>query len=162
MIRKAPRNAQGVLLYVGLAACSSQLERVSADSDGGTGGGGATIPAGVQEIFTKRCARAGACHNDTAAIKGLSLTETGAPTIFGRPSVARPDIPLVTMGSVEKSFLAIMILPAARVEALGLTASRRLRMPSGTAITPEIERELALIIGWIEGADVPAADTAGP
>lgn len=121
-----------------LPACT-QIEKV--DDDGMAGPG---IPAEVQRAFDDTCAIAG-CHDSGSRQGGLDLTATAAPSIIGGMSM-RSDLPLVELGNVQGSFLALKLLP---------DPPDGLRMPIGGDVDGV---DNAIILGWIAGATLPGGE----
>ncbi|RMG99261.1 MAG: hypothetical protein D6705_03695 [Deltaproteobacteria bacterium] len=138
-----------------LAGCPNDLEPIGGDT------GGAEIPAPVQDVFDRRCAFAG-CHGMGTAQGGLSLDAAASGSIVGGPSSA--GIPMVTIGDICDSYLAIKLLPPEN-NRCGVQPSGD-PMPPGPRDDPALQVDLALVLGWIAGADLGAgggttSDTAG-
>jgi hypothetical protein len=120
-----------------LAGCS-QLEKVDDDS------GSARIPTAVQRAFDESCA-IGACHDSASRQAGLDLSATASPGIIGGMST-QSTLPLVELGDVQGSYLALKLLP---------------NPPTGTPMPPvdvpgvDDETNVAIILGWIAGAQLP-------
>lgn len=107
------------------------------------------IPPAVQDAFDRACATSG-CHDAAVAAGGLSLAGQDAAAIIDAPSL-QSELPLVEFGSVERSYLAIKMLAD---DALPPDSSRvGTRMPPDP--TDEELLDMALIIGWIAGAELP-------
>jgi hypothetical protein len=119
-----------------------QLEPID---DGG--GPGATIPAEVQRAFDDSCAFVG-CHDSTSLAGGLDLSADASPGIIDGPSAASP-LPLVELGNVQGSWLAIKLLPNPPSGA---------QMPFGGDLEGV---DNAIILGWIAGAQLPGGGDAG-
>ncbi len=126
-------------LGLGLGACT-ELEKLDPD-----GGSGARIPDRVQTAFDVSCNIPG-CHNSAAA-GGLNLTATASPDIIGGQST-QSSLPLVELGNVDGSYLAIKMLPEVPEGVL----RQGERMPLGGALDSE---DNAIILGWIAGAELP-------
>ena len=130
-----------------LSACPNDLQPI----DEGDTDGGEQVPAPVQDVFDRRCGFAG-CHGMGSAQGGLSLDPAQSGGIVGGPSSA--GIPMVTIGDVCRSYLAIKLLPKENnqcdVEAAGSL------MPIGGRDQPDVQLDLALVLGWIAGADLGA------
>ncbi len=142
-----------ICVLVGLAfsvGCPNDLEPLD---DGGDGG---TIPPVVQEAFDRRCGFAG-CHGMGAAQGGLSLDPAQSGGIVGGPSSA--GIPMVTIGDVCASYLAIKLLPPEN-NRCGIEPAGAL-MPLGGRDNPDVQLDLALILGWIAGAPLPSDGGGG-
>lgn len=121
-----------------LAGCP-QIEKVDDDGPGEAG-----VPTEVQRAFNESCAIT-ACHDSTSRQAGLDLSPTGAPSIIGGTSSQSP-LPLVELGNVQGSYLALKLLP---------------NPPSGTPMPPvdlpdtDDPTNVAIILGWIAGAQLP-------
>jgi hypothetical protein len=119
-----------------------QLETID---DGG--GAGATVPAEVQRAFDDSCNLAG-CHDASSIAGGLDLSAEASAGIIGGPSDASP-LPLVELGNVQGSWLAIKLLPNPPVG---------VQMPFGGDLQGV---DNAIILGWIAGAQLPGGGDAG-
>lgn len=117
-----------------LSAGCTQLEKLPGS------GTEARIPTDVQAAFDRSCAFAG-CHDAASQQGGLDLSAAAAPAIIGGAST-QSDLPLVVLGDVQGSYLALKLLP--NPPAGG-------QMPLG--IEPGVDN--AIILGWIAGADLP-------
>lgn len=128
---------------LGLAGCAEQFEIIGDPADD------QAIPLAVQDAFDRTCA-SGGCHDAATAAGDLSLTADDAPAIIDGPSV-QSELPLVDLGSIEGSYLALKMLPE---ENLPPDTSRvgTLMPPSPT--DQDLE-DMALILGWIAGAELP-------
>lgn len=136
----------GLGLALGAAGCN-ELQKID---DGG--GPGATVPDEVQRVFDQRCNTAG-CH-DAAQAGGLELTAAVSPAIIGGSSV-QSSLPLVELGNVEGSYLAIKLLPAHEL----LQGSP---MPLGASLDdPAVAIDSAIVLGWIAGASLPGGGDGG-
>jgi hypothetical protein len=129
------------LVAVGLLpmACT-ELEKLD------TGTSGAGIPTDVQRAFDDSCNIAG-CHDGAARAGGLDLSATAAPGIIDGDAILS-ELPLVELGNVQGSFLALKLLPNPPAGA---------QMPSG--IEPGLDN--AIILGWIAGATLPGGGEGG-
>lgn len=125
-----------------LAAGCTQLEKL----DDGGGPGNVGIPTDVQRAFDESCNLAG-CHDSAARAGGLDLSATAAPGIIGGDAM-QSDLPLVELGNVQGSYLALKLLPS---------PPAGLQMPPG--ITPGVNN--AIILGWIAGASLPGGGGEG-
>ncbi len=106
----------------------------------------AKVPEAVQEVFDRNCGNAG-CHGSAPA-EGLSLLAGDSNDIIGGPS-EQSDLPMVEIGSIEGSYLAIKLLPDDGLPE-GVEREGR-QMP----LTPLAEpTDMAVILGWIAGAPV--------
>lgn len=121
-------------------ACT-QLEKID------DGGGGAQIPDEVQRAFDESCATAG-CHDANTQQAGLNLSAGASASVIDG-SASQASLPLVELGNVEGSYLAIKIL-----EPMPPTGER---MPPGR----EPGANEAIIIGWIAGLSLPGGGDAG-
>jgi hypothetical protein len=141
LARPAARIAAAVLGSLAAGGCT-QLEKI--DDDGGSGGAG--IPDVVQRAFDESCSFAG-CHDSAARAGGLDLSAAAAPGIIGGMST-QSDLPLVEIGNVQGSYLALKLLSNPPVG---------LQMPPG--VTPGANS--AIILGWIAGAPLPSGGGGG-
>jgi hypothetical protein len=94
----------------------------------------------VQRAFDDSCAFAG-CHDAASQQAGLDLSAAAAPAIIGGAAM-QSDLPLVELGNVQGSYLALKLLP---------NPPTGVQMPSG--IMPGVDN--AIILGWIAGAELP-------
>jgi hypothetical protein len=126
-----------------LACSACGVEKI-----GGSEGGGACVPEPVQAVFDARCSTPG-CHGDSPTPSvTLSLLPENSSSIIGRTATQSP-LPLVELGSVENSYLAHKIMANPPMP-ISMT-----RMPQGVAFDdPALQTDLALVIGWIGGADL--------
>jgi hypothetical protein len=121
-----------------LAGCP-QIEKTDDDGPGEAG-----VPTEVQRAFNESCAIT-ACHDSTNRQAGLDLSSTGSPNIIGGMS-SQSTLPLVELGNVQGSYLALKLLP---------------NPPSGTPMPPvdlpgtDDPTNVAIILGWIAGAQLP-------
>ena len=117
----------------------------------------AGVPVVVEQAFERSCAGAG-CHAASQPAAGLALVGSALDGLVGRPSVQRPGLPLVTIGDVGGSYLAIKVLPDEALVLYGESrASGTSRMPLGGG--SEVSQEdVAVILGWIAGAELPTPD----
>src|SRR5690349_9778942 len=109
------------------------------------GGNGACVAPPVQMIFDARCLGA-SCHSSGGVNVSLAAGESAA--IIDGASKQSP-LPLVALGSIEGSYLAhkIMAVPPTPIEMD--------RMPqNGDFDDPELLADMALVLGWIGGADL--------
>jgi len=133
----------GLGLLLGAGACN-ELERID---DGGSSAAG--IPEEVQRAFNDGCVLAG-CH-DAARAGGLELTAGAAAGIIGGES-QQSSLPLVELGNVQGSYLAIKLLPMSELRQAD-------RMPLGRDFNdPKVATDNAIILGWIAGAELPGGD----
>lgn len=138
------RIASTVALGLWLPGCT-QVEKL--DDDGGNDVG---IPTEVQRAFDESCAIPG-CHDSASRQGGLDLSPTGSPGIIGGTS-SQSTLPLVELGNVQGSYLALKLLP---------------NPPSGTPMPPvavpgvDNETNVAIILGWIAGAQLPGGGEGG-
>ncbi|MBC8069454.1 MAG: hypothetical protein IAG13_14050, partial [Deltaproteobacteria bacterium] len=108
------------------------------------------MPAPVQAVFDRRCNMPG-CHGEqpTPSVP-LSLLAGNSGSIIGQTASQSP-LPLVEPGSVDNSYLAHKIM------ATPPTPIAMTRMPQGVSFDDaELQADLALVVGWIEGADLGA------
>lgn len=135
-----------------LVAGCQQIEEVDDEMQGGQ------VPGRVQEIFDARCNLPG-CHGGGVVQENLSLEAESSASIIGR-NAQQVAMPLVDIGNVNNSYLAIKILPDQAVMDLGAMRTG-VRMPSGVVIDAALQEELAIVLGWIAGADLPGGDVGG-
>ncbi|MEM6992834.1 MAG: hypothetical protein AAF721_20130 [Myxococcota bacterium] len=140
---------RGLAIVCSAAAVSSctQVEKIRED-----GSAAGEVPAEVQRVFDERCAMQAGCHSTETPAAELVLTAAQAQSIIGGQS-KQSDLPLVEPGDVNGSYLAAKILAAAPP---GVVRTG-VRMPIGGTFTdPDLSTDLAIILGWIAGADLPA------
>jgi len=123
-----------------LAAGCTQVEKL--EDDGGSGNAG--IPTEVQRAFDESCAIS-SCHDSAARQGGLDLSATAAPGIIGGQS-SQSDLPLVELGNVQGSYLAVKMLPNPPAGS---------QMPIGVPPGVDNPTNIAIILGWIAGAPLP-------
>lgn len=136
------------LIVGGLAVASGCVQVEKLDDDG------QSVPTEVQRVFDDRCATSG-CHDSGSRQAGLSLAASDAAGIIGRPSSQNSAFALVELGSVETSYLAAKILPTppAEIDLVGDI------MPPGADLSNnELATDVAIILGWIAGADLPGGE----
>jgi hypothetical protein len=130
----------GLTLLVGCPA----VEPI--DDDSGNGG----IPTEIQRIFDESCGTAeGTCHASGNPILAL---DAGSSAAILNASSGQAPLPLVELGNVSGSYLAIKVLPdhPQRVNSL--------MPPPGTAYELSDE-DRATLVGWIGGAPLPGGGT---
>lgn len=100
------------------------------------------IPPRVQLAFDVNCALSG-CHDTSTAKAGLSLVDGESGAIIGGSS-SQSELPLVELGNVDGSYLALKVLgdPSIVMD----------EMPQGGGGVPD---DLAVIVAWIAGAEFP-------
>ena len=108
-----------------------------------------SIPAEVQAAFDNSCATPN-CHLGASAAAGLNLEAGASSGILS--ATASTGLPMVTLGNVGNSYLAIKCLPS---DNLGLYGASRTgsKMPLGG--NADSDRDVAVIVGWISGALPP-------
>jgi hypothetical protein len=117
------------------------------DDDNGNGG----IPTEIQRIFDESCGTAdGTCHASGNPI--LALDAGSSPAILNASSGQAP-LPLVELGNVTGSYLAIKVLPEPQPQRIG-----NLMPPPGSAYELSDE-DRATLVGWIGGAPLPGGET---
>lgn len=126
-----------------LPACT-QIEKV----EGGMSGG--SVPTEVQRAFNESCALGG-CHDAASRQAGLDLSASGSPAIIGGMS-SQSDLPLVELGNVQGSYLALKMLPSPPSGSL---------MPIGEPPGVDNPTNIAIILGWIAGATLPGGGGGG-
>ena len=130
-----------------LPGCA-QLERLPDDS-------GPCVPPAVTEALERSCAQGG-CHDAAGTAAGLSLTPSAAVSLLGATS-SQTSLPLVTIGSLDDSYLAHKIVSDPPQSIVGA------RMPLGSdPNAAQTARDVATIVGWIAGVDLPGCEMAGP
>ncbi len=144
------RFALHSLAALGLCLCATacnELEKI--DDEGGSGAG---IPDEVQRAFDAQCNVPG-CHDSGASAGGLDLSATAAPGIIGGEST-QSSLPLVELGNVQGSYLAIKMLETVPDGVLRSGAP----MPLGGDLESV---DNAIILGWIAGASLPGGGEGG-
>jgi hypothetical protein len=145
-------NGRRMLAIAALALSGCpQIERIDDVNNGGS------IPTAVQAAFDRQCNDA-ACHGTSPAL-GLSLEAANSASILEKNGVSNPDLPYVDFGNIPGSFMAHKLLPDSELMNLDITRVGA-RMPN-IAITPEIQEDVALILGWIAGAELPGGGEGG-
>jgi hypothetical protein len=100
--------------------------------------------ADAEPILSKKCV---ACHNDASPGAGVSYQKgKGYDNLVNVASTQLPDMPRVTPGDIEKSYLAHKLLDT-HSEAGGQGS----KMPPSGALRP---KELEKVIDWIKGCEV--------
>lgn len=118
----------------------------------------APIPAAVQRAFEGSCMNQG-CHEATSAAAGLSLDAADSQAIVGGPS-SQSDLPLVVVGDLAGSYMAIKLLPDAQLPPGAVRHEER--MPLSGVETDDVER-INTILSWIAGLEPAGTDDgAGP
>lgn len=136
------------LIVAGLAVASGCVQVEKLDD------AGQSVPTEVQRVFDERCA-IGSCHDSSTRQAGLSLAASDAAGIIGQPSSQNSSFALVELGSVETSYLAAKILPSPPPE-IDLVGDI---MPPGADLSNnELATDVAIILGWIAGADLPGGE----
>ncbi len=130
-----------LVLGLGLTTACNDLEKLDEN-----GGPSASIPDEVQRAFEDSCNTPG-CHDSGAKSGGLDLSATAAPGIIGGES-SQSSLPLVDLGNVSGSYLAIKMLEPVPDGAVRSGA----RMPLGGDFE---SLDNAIILGWIAGATLP-------
>lgn len=125
-----------------LGGCADQFEIID------DGGGADAIPMEVQAAFDRSCATGG-CHDSASRVADLSLAPADAPATLDGAAI-QSELPLVELGSVEGSYLAIKLLPDDRIPA-GVSRLGTIMPPDPTE---ENRVDMALILGWIAGAEL--------
>jgi hypothetical protein len=132
------------LLLAPLAFGCGALEPV-----GETGGEGeGAVPAVVVQAFAESCA-GGGCHDAATRAGGLSLAESDLAAVIGGPSSS--GLPMVEIGDIANSYLAIKMLPDDVISAQGLMRSGGRMPPTGDFTNPNNQT----ILAWIAGAEFP-------
>ena len=127
-------------------ACAGLLGASGCDVRPVDGEGGSEIPSEVQAAFDNACATPG-CHSGASPAGSLSLSAGSSDAILSATSST--GVPLVQIGDLYNSYLALKLLPPSAIPADAPNVSGA-QMPEGPA-RPE---EVAVIISWIAGLDV--------
>ncbi len=127
-------RAKGLAVGVFATLGCGGLEELDTDA-------AATIPSPVQRAFEESCGTAG-CHDAKSVAGGLSLAEGDSAAIL---DMVAEGYPMVERGNVQGSYLARKMLDSEGIEGDVMPA----RAPM-----PEDDVNLALILGWIAGAEV--------
>lgn len=118
------------------------------------------VPLAVEAAFARSCVATG-CHESSNSAAGLSLEGAGLRSLVGASSSQRPELSLVSIGDVPGSYLAIKVLSDQALTGYGVSrASGTSRMPLGGS-SDESAEDVALILGWIAGAELPLPAGAG-
>lgn len=115
----------------------------------------AQIPAAVQRAFDARCLTEG-CHDATTRAAGLSLDALDSPHIVGGAS-SQSSLPLVHLGDLGGSYLAIKLLPDDQLPA-GVERFED-RMPPDGATSEDFD-DINTILAWVAGFG-PAGSEGG-
>lgn len=123
-------------------------------------GEGGQVPIAVEAAFARSCASLG-CHGSSEPAAGLSLEGAGLQNLVDRFSSQRPELPLIAIGDVPGSYLAIKVLSDEALANYGVSrAAGTSRMPF-SGLTDEALVDVALILGWIAGAELPVPSGDG-
>jgi hypothetical protein len=106
----------------------------------------APIPDAVQRAFDGSCVADG-CHDASSRAEGLSLAAGDSPRIVGKDSW-QSDLPLVTLGELGHSYLAIKLLPDDQLPEGAVRFEGR--MPKRELVPEDVEN-LNVILAWIAG-----------
>jgi hypothetical protein len=134
----------GLVLALSLCTGCPKLEKIEQST--------ASVPTEVQRIFDEACATAG-CHDAATRSNGVDLTAAGAGAIIG--GTGSTGLPLVTIGDLANSYLAVKVMPDPPA---GAPARVGDKMPPTTDLDPV---DLAILVGWMAGAPLPSPDTGG-
>jgi hypothetical protein len=126
----------------------------------------AEIPAQVQRAFDTSCVAEG-CHDAATRAEGLILEAGHSARIVGGASW-QSDLPLVTVGDVGRSYLAIKLLPDDQLP----EGAVRFKSPMPRdGVEPDDIEPVNTILTWIagrgpsgggsEGGDTTGAETTG-
>lgn len=115
----------------------------------------AEIPEAVQRAFDASCVAAG-CHDAASRAEGLSLAAGDSHRIVGKDAW-QSELPLVTLGDLGKSYLAIKLLPDAQLPVGAVRFEDR--MPEDGPQPEDIEH-VNVILAWIAGYG-PAGSEGG-
>ncbi|TPV96439.1 MAG: hypothetical protein B7733_04730 [Myxococcales bacterium FL481] len=150
MTKRISRRVAASALFTTMAA-GCGVERIGPDDVGtGTGDGPvAEVPVWVQTAFDRSCATPG-CHVPGGSAVSLAPGDSAA-AIGG--SATQSDLPLIELGNVEGSYLALKMLPE---ELLPAGVSRAgSQMPIATS--SEGDEDVDIILGWIASATADAS-----
>lgn len=118
--------------------------------------GGGDVPVRVQQAFADSCG-GNQCHGEgSSPAAGLVLVGDGLASTLARASRQNPSLPLVEIGNVGGSYLAIKMLPDDALARYGVEREEA-RMPDVTSPSPEDLDNVAIILAWIAGAEIPDA-----
>lgn len=106
----------------------------------------APIPEPVQRAFEASCMHEG-CHTAAARAGGLSLDVADSPGIVGGAS-AQSELPLVVVGDLSGSYMAIKLLPDDQLPAGAVRHQER--MPPDGVESEDVE-PINTILSWIAG-----------
>ena len=123
--------------------------------DGSGETGGSSVPAEVEAAFAGSCATPG-CHTGATPAGMLSLDAADLGTLTEKES---NGLPMVEIGNVHGSYLALKMLPEDVLSANGLKISGNRMPPTADFTNPNN----ATILAWIAGAEFPddGGDTDG-
>jgi len=125
-----------------LAAAASATLACAAEGDPAP----VEIPEAVQRAFDASCVADG-CHDAGSRAEGLSLEAGDSVRIVGGDST-QSELPLVTLGELGRSYLAIKLLPDAQLPAGAVR--RHDRMPQD-GLEPDDVEHVNAILAWIAG-----------
>ncbi|HGG56854.1 MAG TPA: hypothetical protein ENK31_03550, partial [Nannocystis exedens] len=140
MLTQRPSHTLAALATIALTlgGCG---ELAALDDSGGDGG--SSIPLEVEDAFVESCALSG-CHDSASRQGGLSLDAADLGSLVGKASNGS-DLPLVEIGNVHGSYLAIKMLPDDVLSANALVRTGS-RMPT----TNDFQNpNNATILAWI-------------
>ncbi|MCX4246507.1 hypothetical protein [Paraliomyxa miuraensis] len=106
----------------------------------------AEIPEAVQRAFENSCTVEG-CHDAVTRAAGLSLDAADSPHVVGGASTQSP-LPLVTVGQLDRSYMAVKLLPDDQLPAG--TERFEERMPRDGIEAEDVEA-VNTILAWIAG-----------
>ncbi len=141
------RDIAMVALGLGLAGCGALTFLGAAEKQD-------EIPRDVQAAFDNSCASSD-CHGSPFPPADLDLTAANSASILGRASAELPELPLVEIGNLQGSYLALKLLPEAHRGGVAIEGER---MPLDGE---QDSADVALILGWIGGAEL-ASGTPAP
>ena len=119
------------------------------------GGEGSQIPPAVQAAFNSGCATSSACHRGSSPAGGLSL-ETGASDSIIEGKTPNSGLPLVRIGDLYGSYMALKLLPpSARPAGVAVAGEQ---MPDGISRPTEV----STILAWIAGQDLDGVEPVSP
>jgi len=116
--------------------------------------GGGDVPVRVRQAFEDSCAGS-QCHGEgSSPAAGLVLVGDDLAQTLTRASRQVPSLPLVEVGNVAGSYLALKMLPDDALALYGVEREEN-RMPDVSNPTPEDLDNVAIILAWIAGAELP-------
>jgi|GEM_PF-1680456 len=138
-----------VAALVASTGCASQLQPIE---EGDTGGEEAAMPQHVAEAFERACGNA-TCHGGAVS---PSLTAATAPAIVGMDATTA-SLPLVVLGDLQASYIAIKVLPDAALDDPGARVGG-IMPPAGNEFE---QADVDTILGWIASSTPSGGGSGG-